>query len=141
VSLQVYCDSQQELDAFWQKLSAGGDSRAQQCGWLKDKFGLSWPIISKELPEPRPLLGMVTVERLLKVWHEVGSLYEPFHTHPLGLHLELGGQQKSPASVLEQQWGRAPRPQQRGEAVAWLLQHQRDGQGKLGGHGPERCTC
>jgi predicted 3-demethylubiquinone-9 3-methyltransferase (glyoxalase superfamily) len=45
VSLQVYCDTQQEIDYYWDKLRAGGDERAQQCGWLKDKFGLSWQIV------------------------------------------------------------------------------------------------
>lgn len=44
VSLQVNCDSQDELDYFWERLGDGGDPAAQQCGWLKDKFGLSWQI-------------------------------------------------------------------------------------------------
>jgi predicted 3-demethylubiquinone-9 3-methyltransferase (glyoxalase superfamily) len=51
VSLQVYCDTQQELDAYWDKLSKGGDPKAQQCGWLKDKYGLSWQIVPRVLPE------------------------------------------------------------------------------------------
>ena len=45
VSLQVMCESQQEVDYYWEKLSAGGEAQAQACGWLKDKFGLSWQII------------------------------------------------------------------------------------------------
>lgn len=45
VSFVVHCDSQAEVDHFWEKLGAGGDPKAQQCGWLKDKFGLSWQII------------------------------------------------------------------------------------------------
>ena len=45
VSLQVYCETQQELDHYWEKLSAGGDENAQQCGWLKDRYGLSWQIV------------------------------------------------------------------------------------------------
>ncbi|MBS0526833.1 MAG: VOC family protein [Proteobacteria bacterium] len=45
VSLVVYCDSQQEVDYFWEKLGAGGDPAAQKCGWLKDKYGLSWQIV------------------------------------------------------------------------------------------------
>jgi predicted 3-demethylubiquinone-9 3-methyltransferase (glyoxalase superfamily) len=52
VSLQVYCASQEEVDSYWQKLSAGGDQNAQQCGWLKDKYGVSWqinPIIVNDL--------------------------------------------------------------------------------------------
>jgi predicted 3-demethylubiquinone-9 3-methyltransferase (glyoxalase superfamily) len=51
ISLEVYCDSQEEIDYYWEKLSEGGDPRAQQCGWLKDKFGLSWQIVPKVLPE------------------------------------------------------------------------------------------
>jgi predicted 3-demethylubiquinone-9 3-methyltransferase (glyoxalase superfamily) len=45
VSFQVYCDTQDEIDYFWENLSRGGDEKAQQCGWLKDKFGLSWQIV------------------------------------------------------------------------------------------------
>ena len=45
VSLQVMCANQAEIDEYWDKLSAGGDPKAQQCGWLKDKFGLSWQIV------------------------------------------------------------------------------------------------
>jgi predicted 3-demethylubiquinone-9 3-methyltransferase (glyoxalase superfamily) len=45
VSLQVMCETQQEVDYYWDKLRAGGDERAQQCGWLKDKFGLSWQVV------------------------------------------------------------------------------------------------
>lgn len=51
ISLQVYCETQKEVDYFWEKLSAGGDERAQQCGWLKDKYGVSWQIIPTVLPE------------------------------------------------------------------------------------------
>ena len=45
VSLQIYCESQAEVDHFWTRLSEGGDPRAQQCGWLKDKYGLSWQVV------------------------------------------------------------------------------------------------
>ncbi|HEY2986285.1 MAG TPA: VOC family protein, partial [Candidatus Binatia bacterium] len=45
VSFQVGCESQEEVDYYWEKLSAGGDKKAQQCGWLKDKYGLSWQIV------------------------------------------------------------------------------------------------
>jgi predicted 3-demethylubiquinone-9 3-methyltransferase (glyoxalase superfamily) len=43
VSFFVTCDTQAEVDYFWEKLSAGGEE--QQCGWLKDKFGLTWQIV------------------------------------------------------------------------------------------------
>jgi predicted 3-demethylubiquinone-9 3-methyltransferase (glyoxalase superfamily) len=51
VSLQVYCDTQEEVDYYWEKLSKGGDPKAQQCGWLKDKYGLSWQIVPTVLPD------------------------------------------------------------------------------------------
>lgn len=51
VSFIVNCGDQQEVDAYWEKLSAGGDEKAQVCGWLKDKYGVSWQIIPTVLPE------------------------------------------------------------------------------------------
>ena len=51
VSFQVNCETQEELDQFWEKLSEGGPVEAQQCGWLKDKFGLSWQIVPAALPK------------------------------------------------------------------------------------------
>jgi predicted 3-demethylubiquinone-9 3-methyltransferase (glyoxalase superfamily) len=49
VSFQVHCETQQEIDHFWSKLAEGGQE--QPCGWLKDKFGLSWQVIPKALPQ------------------------------------------------------------------------------------------
>jgi predicted 3-demethylubiquinone-9 3-methyltransferase (glyoxalase superfamily) len=51
VSFQIECATQEELDDYWAKLSAGGPPEAQQCGWLKDQFGVSWQVIPKVLPE------------------------------------------------------------------------------------------
>jgi predicted 3-demethylubiquinone-9 3-methyltransferase (glyoxalase superfamily) len=51
ISLQVFCKTQEEVDYFWSKLSQGGDERAQQCGWLKDKYGVSWQVVPTVLPE------------------------------------------------------------------------------------------
>ena len=51
VSLQVGCKDQAEVDHYWNKLGAGGDPKAQQCGWLKDKFGLSWQIVPDIVPK------------------------------------------------------------------------------------------
>ncbi len=45
VSFVVLVDSQDELDYYWDNLKEGGDESAQQCGWLKDKFGLSWQVV------------------------------------------------------------------------------------------------
>ena len=49
VSLMVDCKTQEEVDYYWEKLSAGGDPQARQCGWLKDKYGLSWQIVPAAL--------------------------------------------------------------------------------------------
>lgn len=49
ISIQVNCRSQEEIDYYWEKLSAGGDPRAQQCGWLKDRYGLSWQVVPAEM--------------------------------------------------------------------------------------------
>jgi predicted 3-demethylubiquinone-9 3-methyltransferase (glyoxalase superfamily) len=51
VSFQVECDTQEEVDYYWEKLSQGGPPEAQQCGWVKDKFGLSWQVVPRILPE------------------------------------------------------------------------------------------
>ena len=49
VSFQVHCDTQAEIDYFWSKLAEGGEEGP--CGWLKDKFGLSWQVVPKALPQ------------------------------------------------------------------------------------------
>ena len=51
ISFRVECEDQEELDHYWQKLSDGGDPAKQQCGWVGDKFGVSWQIIPKVLSE------------------------------------------------------------------------------------------
>src|SRR5687768_2595010 len=51
ISFQVNCDMQKEVDYYWEKLSEGGDEKAQQCGWLKDKYGVSWQIVPSALVE------------------------------------------------------------------------------------------
>ena len=50
ISFQVSCETQEEVDHFWNELSKGGDENAQQCGWLKDRFGLSWQVVPRVLP-------------------------------------------------------------------------------------------
>ena len=59
ISFQVRCDSQKEVDYFWDKLTDGGEEGP--CGWLKDKFGLSWQVV------PTTLIEMVTAEDPIKV--------------------------------------------------------------------------
>ena len=51
ISFMVHCDTQEEIDYYWERLSAGGNPEAQQCGWLKDKFGLSWQVVPNEMDE------------------------------------------------------------------------------------------
>jgi predicted 3-demethylubiquinone-9 3-methyltransferase (glyoxalase superfamily) len=53
ISFQVDCETQEDVDYYWNKLSEGGDEKAQQCGWLKDKYGVSWQVV------PRALLEMI----------------------------------------------------------------------------------
>ena len=51
ISMIVNCKDQEEVDYYWEKLKEGGDEKAQQCGWLKDKFGVSWQIVPTILNE------------------------------------------------------------------------------------------
>lgn len=66
VSFVVRCDSQEEVDEYWSKLYEGGSDG--QCGWLKDKFGLSWQIVPARLPEliknPKALQAMLKMKKL-----------------------------------------------------------------------------
>jgi predicted 3-demethylubiquinone-9 3-methyltransferase (glyoxalase superfamily) len=74
ISLQVGCESQAEIDHYWAKLSEGGDEQAQQCGWLKDRYGVSWQIVPTLLlqllaqPESegsqRAMLAMLSMKKL-----------------------------------------------------------------------------
>jgi predicted 3-demethylubiquinone-9 3-methyltransferase (glyoxalase superfamily) len=69
VSFVVNCDTQEEVDEFWDKLSEGG--QIQQCGWLKDKFGLSWQITPSVLIEllndPDPQKSQSVMEAMLQM--------------------------------------------------------------------------
>jgi len=49
ISFMVHCETQAQIDYFWEKLGAGGDPAAQVCGWLKDRFGVSWQITPAEM--------------------------------------------------------------------------------------------
>ena len=54
ISFQVDCETQEEVDYYWERQSEGGDKKAQQCGWLKDKYGASWQV------GPRVLIEMMS---------------------------------------------------------------------------------
>jgi len=66
ISFVVHCDTQPEIDNYWSKLTAGG--KEVQCGWLVDKFGLSWQIVPARLPEllkdPRAMQAMMKMKKL-----------------------------------------------------------------------------
>jgi predicted 3-demethylubiquinone-9 3-methyltransferase (glyoxalase superfamily) len=49
ISFQIHCDDQKEIDHYWEKLTDGGEEGP--CGWLKDRFGLSWQVVPQVLPE------------------------------------------------------------------------------------------
>ena len=51
ISFQIMCRDQEEVDYYWNKLGQGGDSNAQQCGWLKDKYGLCWQVVPTVMAE------------------------------------------------------------------------------------------
>ncbi|HTQ01069.1 MAG TPA: VOC family protein [Casimicrobiaceae bacterium] len=51
VSLQVNCASQEEIDYYWNALTVESDPAAQQCGWLKDRFGLSWQVVPDDIAQ------------------------------------------------------------------------------------------
>ena len=69
ISLLVNCETQKEVDELWMKLTAGGEE--SQCGWLKDKYGLSWQIIPKALftllQDPDPKKAKQVMEAMLRM--------------------------------------------------------------------------
>lgn len=69
VSFQILCETQAEIDHYWAKLSEGGDARAQQCGWLKDRFGVSWQVTPRVLidmlADPDPVKSQRAMQALL----------------------------------------------------------------------------
>lgn len=69
VSFLVNCESQEEVDEFWEKLSQGGEKG--RCGWLKDKFGLSWQIVpsalSRLMSDPSPKKSKAVFEAMMKM--------------------------------------------------------------------------
>lgn len=77
VSFQVFCDTQEEIDEYWQKLTEGGQE--VQCGWLKDKYGVSWQIVPSILPKlllDPERAGRVTKAYLQMVKFDIKTLEE-----------------------------------------------------------------
>ncbi len=72
ISIQVYCQTQAEIDELWQKLTAGG--QPGQCGWLEDKFGLSWQIVPAALGEMLADPDVAKARRVTEVMLQMGKL-------------------------------------------------------------------
>jgi predicted 3-demethylubiquinone-9 3-methyltransferase (glyoxalase superfamily) len=72
VSFQVLCETQAEIDYFWDKLAEGG--KEGPCGWLKDKFGLSWQIVPTALPQFLKDGNAETAERIMKAMLKMRKL-------------------------------------------------------------------
>jgi predicted 3-demethylubiquinone-9 3-methyltransferase (glyoxalase superfamily) len=71
ISFIINCDTQEEADYYWDKLTEGGDLSAQQCGWLKDKFGVPWQVIptafTEMMNDPNPERSERMMEAMLKM--------------------------------------------------------------------------
>ena len=71
ISFIINCDSQDEIDYYWERLSLGGDEQAQVCGWLKDKYGISWQVVpsnlTKMLNDPNPEKSQNVMKALLQM--------------------------------------------------------------------------
>ncbi len=65
ISLMVLCDTQDEIDHYWNALSQGGDPAAQECGWLKDRYGLSWQVTPAMFAEMITSPDQAAVERYM----------------------------------------------------------------------------
>jgi predicted 3-demethylubiquinone-9 3-methyltransferase (glyoxalase superfamily) len=74
ISFQVHCETQEEVDHFWSKMTEGGDADAQQCGWLKDKYGVSWQITFDQLAEYINGADPIKSQRAVKVMLQMKKL-------------------------------------------------------------------
>ena len=74
VSFQVFCDTQQEIDFYWSRLSEGGSEKAQQSGWLKDKYGLSWQVVPSMLPDMMAEPDLASSQRAFKAMLQMKKL-------------------------------------------------------------------
>jgi predicted 3-demethylubiquinone-9 3-methyltransferase (glyoxalase superfamily) len=89
VSFQIMCQNQEEIDHYWSKLSQGGDPNAQQCGWLKDKFGLSWQVVptvlGKLMSDPEREKAGRAMEAMLKMKKlDIAELQRAFEGETVG---------------------------------------------------------
>lgn len=86
ISLVVNCATQEEVDYYWITLSQGGNKNAQQCGWLQDKFGISWQIVPTILPEllndPNPVKAQRVMQAMLQMKKiDINALKKAYEQH------------------------------------------------------------
>jgi predicted 3-demethylubiquinone-9 3-methyltransferase (glyoxalase superfamily) len=74
ISFVVRCETQAEIDRYWDRLGEGGDERAKQCGWLKDKYGASWQIIPAALFEMMSGTDKIKSERVMRAMLQMKKL-------------------------------------------------------------------
>jgi predicted 3-demethylubiquinone-9 3-methyltransferase (glyoxalase superfamily) len=74
ISFQIYCETQEEVDYYWGKLSEAGDKNAQQCGWLKDRFGVSWQVVPTVLIKMLQDKDSNKTERVMKAMLQMRKL-------------------------------------------------------------------
>lgn len=74
ISFQIFCDKQEEIDYYWDKLSDGGDKNAQVCGWLKDKYGVSWQVVPVTLIKMLQDKDSKKTERVMKAMLQMSKL-------------------------------------------------------------------
>lgn len=74
ISFQIYCDTQEEIDYYWEKLTEGGDKNAQVCGWLKDKFGVSWQVVTIAMIKMLQDKDSKKTERVMKAMLQMHKL-------------------------------------------------------------------
>lgn len=74
ISFQIYCDRQEEINYYWEKLTEGGDKNAQVCGWLKDKFGVSWQVVPHDLIKMLQDKDSNKTERVMKAMLQMHKL-------------------------------------------------------------------
>jgi predicted 3-demethylubiquinone-9 3-methyltransferase (glyoxalase superfamily) len=84
ISLQVSCETQEEVDYYWEKLSESADKKAQQCGWLKDKYGVSWQVVpvilSRLVSDPDDLKAQRATQAMLKMKKlDIAELKRAYH--------------------------------------------------------------
>jgi predicted 3-demethylubiquinone-9 3-methyltransferase (glyoxalase superfamily) len=90
ISLVINCSTQEEIDYYWEKLERGGDPASQQCGWVKDKFGLSWQVVPTQLADmmqddDREKADRVTKAMLQMKKLDLKKLEQAYHGEGVGV--------------------------------------------------------